>query len=830
MRKLCLVIGLLSVVLSLGWQVPPAAAQIGQLGDFSIGGAGAADAAPNVTVSAAFSGDAKTRRGELSITAEIADTWHIYSITQAPGGPVRSKITLDESTDFKVTGDFKPSSPPDTRVDSVAYPGLKLEEHEKTVTWTAPIEFAADVDPAGLKISGKLLAQACNEKNCDLPQKFPFTAAFAPAATPPASETPARTVSTATASDAAGEANDDLTDVGVYEASNITFRGSVSPRMIVPGGKFKLTIEAEPAPDWHVYALGEKPATSGPKPTLLVLTSKAGLKQGLPVASETAVFDPGSSARVHHRPVAWTVELTAPSGTKRGPLTVEGLLAYQICTHENCLSPTALGFTGKVAIGAQTVDGRVALHFDSKHRYKDVEDLFKDSAASSGDAGRAPPTRGGKTSSFDPNQLKPADVKGQTNSLAKMVAFGFLGGFILNLMPCVLPVIGLKILSFLEQSGHSRRQAFLLNLWYSLGMLAVFMALATLPVVSRLWFNQDFGWGQQFSYVGFNITLAALVFAMALSFLGVWEIPIPGFVGGSAASQLASKEGFSGAFAKGAITTVLATPCSGPFLGTALGFALAQPPLVIYLMFFSIGLGMASPYLLIGAYPQLLRFLPKPGAWMDTVKQVMGFVLLGTVVYLMTLVSTRYFIPTLTLLFGLWAGCWWIGRTPLYAELSAKLRAWGIGSTIAAAVGLFAFMWLGAPTSHKLPWQPFSVEELTRLTSEGKTVMLDFTADWCPTCKILERTVLNTEETKAFVERNGIVPMVADITSNPEEETALLAKLKAKFIPVLAIFPAGRPNEPIVLRDAYTQGTLFEKLTEAGPSQNSGQVAKLSAR
>jgi suppressor for copper-sensitivity B len=122
------------------------------------------------------------------------------------------------------------------------------------------------------------------------------------------------------------------------------------------------------------------------------------------------------------------------------------------------------------------------------------------------------------------------------------------------------------------------------------------------------------------------------------------------------------------------------------------------------------------------------------------------------------------------------------------------------------------------------------MQELAKLTGEGKTVMLDFTADWCPTCKVLERTVLNTPETKSFIERNGIVPMVADLTSEPQEEIALLAKLQAKLIPVLAIFPAGRPNEPIVLRDAYTQKLLLEKLNEAGPSQAAEQVATLSAR
>ncbi|HJT35818.1 MAG TPA: cytochrome c biogenesis protein CcdA, partial [Pirellulales bacterium] len=434
----------------------------------------------------------------------------------------------------------------------------------------------------------------------------------------------------------------------------------------------------------------------------------------------------------------------------------------------------------------------------------------------------------GPAAKLNPDEFKLAEVSGGDSSLIAMMGVGFLGGLLLNLMPCVLPVIGLKILSFVEQSGHSRRQAFLLNLWYSLGILAVFMVLATLPVVSQFWFNRQFGWGEQFSFVGFNVALSAIVFVMALSFLGVWEIPIPGFIGTGTTQQLAAKEGFWGALAKGAVTTVLATPCSGPFLGTALAFALVQPPLVIYLMFASIGLGMASPYLLFGAFPHLLRWLPRPGAWMETFKQVMGFVLLGTVVYLLTLVESEYVIPALTLCFGLWAGCWWIGRTPAYAPWLAKTRAWAIGMAVPTIVGIIGFHWLGPQPASALAWRPFSMQELADLTADQKTVMVDFTANWCPTCKLLDRTVLNTAATKRYIEENGIVPMVADLSKYPPEERDLLAKLGARFIPVVAIFPAGRPNEPIVLRDTYTRSLLLRKLKEAGPSKAS-RLAGLAA-
>src|SRR5439155_8331510 len=223
------------------------------------------------------------------------------------------------------------------------------------------------------------------------------------------------------------------------------------------------------------------------------------------------------------------------------------------------------------------------------------------------------------------------------------------------------------------------------------GVLAVFLALATAAAFAHL------GWGEHFGFLGFQVAMTVLVFAFALSFLGVWEVPIPGFAQSSASSKLQHQEGAAGAFFKGIFTTLLATPCSGPFLGTVFGNLLRQPPQVIYLVFASIGLGMTSPYLLIGAFPRLVRWLPKPGPWMETFKQLMGFVLLGTVAYLFTLVDADYRIATLALIMGTWFACWLIGRVPVYEPVDKQLKAWAAACAVAAAVGVFAFRFLGPP-------------------------------------------------------------------------------------------------------------------------------------
>lgn len=280
------------------------------------------------------------------------------------------------------------------------------------------------------------------------------------------------------------------------------------------------------------------------------------------------------------------------------------MIGFQTCREDKCDLPQAAQFTVTLPINAHSEPGTIPLNFTPAKNYKQVAELAL--AGGTGSSGRG-------DAELDLSQIHPEGQQPGDQSLLAMMGYGFLGGLILNLMPCVLPVIGLKILSFVEQSGQSRRQILTLNLWYSLGILAVFMILATLPVAFHYFQDKQFGWGQQFAYDGFNITLTAIVFVMALSFLGVWEIPIPGFAGSKKANQLATKEGASGAFAKGVLTTILATPCSGPFLTSALAFAVAEPPRITYAMFACIGIGMAFPYLLIGAFPRLIRFLPKPG-------------------------------------------------------------------------------------------------------------------------------------------------------------------------------------------------------------------------
>jgi suppressor for copper-sensitivity B len=415
----------------------------------------------------------------------------------------------------------------------------------------------------------------------------------------------------------------------------------------------------------------------------------------------------------------------------------------------------------------------------------------------------------------------PAVPAAASLSLPLALLMGLAGGLLLNLMPCVLPVLGLKLMSFAQQSGRERREIFQTNLWYCAGVFAVFFALATASVAANIGLGgANLAWGEQFTSAGFNISMIAVVFAFALSFLGIWELPIPGFIG-EKAGHVQQQEGPAGSFLKGVLSTVLATPCSGPFLGPVFGFTLTQPTAVTYAVFGAIATGMALPYVLVGLIPGLVKFLPKPGAWMATFKEVLGFVMLGTVVYLFTFLHHEWFVPTLAMLIGIWAGCWWVGREQEKTG-AVGFGRWVQAGSAAALIGWAAFTLL-APGESVIEWQqPFSRDRISELRKTGATVMVDFSADWCPTCKFNLAYAIETERVKAALEKNRVIPVLADWTDGSSEIKQALESLQSRSIPVLAIYPAAKPGgvcpDPIVLRDLITEKQVLDALQQAGPS------------
>lgn len=736
--------------------------------DFALPGDPAAG--PKLFLSAQFQLEQGKRTGRLSITAEPAPGWHTYSTTQK-GGPQASKLKVATSPNYKVTGPFVPDQPPQIKQYEY-FPGVNVEEYHEKVTWTAPLALAEGIDPAQVTIAVTYDGQVC-QTSC-----IPLTEQLI-----------AKYAGTYKQTTVAGPFRGD--------SGNVEWRGHLEPKVARPGSTVKLVFTATPPSPYHVYTyFPEKKDLKGFEPTLIALRPlPPGWKQkpavtDSPIVRKASAMPGFSDLTYHEGAVTWTIDVVVPESAEAGTYELSGLLGYQACTDTGCDLASGAQFRVPLEIAANEDRTQVPIAF-AADKYKAAEELAAATA---------------------PHLLMPKTFAPvSTSEVAIAVGFGLLGGLILNLMPCVLPVIGLKILSFAEQAGQHRSRVLMLNVVYAAGILSVFMVLASLAVFLNL------GWGEHFGVMWFQVAVTAVVFAMALSFLGVWEIPLPGFIGAGKTTEI-SQEGMSGAFVKGIITTVLSTPCSGPFLGSVFSLTLRYPPYVTYLIFASVGLGMASPYLIIGAFPRLVRWLPKPGEWMKTLKEVMGFVLLGTVVYLFSTIGTDYRIATLTLLVGIWFGCWLIGRTPIWAEFSQKLMAWSGGIAVAAAVGWGAFMYLG-PHSSILPWQPFTPEALAQARAQGKTVMIEFTADWCPTCQVNYKFAIDTEAVQQVVEKNGVVPMIADWSDRGETIKQKLAELDSTSIPLLAIYPADG-GEPIVLRDLVVQSQVVEALEQAGPSKD----------
>jgi len=391
----------------------------------------------------------------------------------------------------------------------------------------------------------------------------------------------------------------------------------------------------------------------------------------------------------------------------------------------------------------------------------------------------------------------------EVQTLSKAAALAFLAGLILNFMPCVLPVITLKLRSFIpavDSVPQSQRRAFRShNLFFALGMMVYFLILAGIIAATGM------AWGQIFQEPAAIITLTAIVFALSLSLFGVYDLPLIDLKG-----KIKGKTHHPRleSFTTGVLATILATPCSGPFLGGVLAWALIQPPDIIALVLSCIGLGMASPYLAMSVFPGLYRFLPKPGAWTLHLERILGFLLAATCVYLFGLLPTSDYLSVLILLWVIALAAWIWGK---WTNLNqARLRRWTLRA-LAVGMIVLASTFLFRAAQHPDPWQKFEMHRFETLYGR-ENLILDFTADWCPNCKFLEKTVLTPEKSARFAHEHNAVLMRVDLTRHDPELMALLESLGSKSIPILAIFPKDNPGSPLVLRDMFTSGQLKDAL------------------
>jgi len=418
---------------------------------------------------------------------------------------------------------------------------------------------------------------------------------------------------------------------------------------------------------------------------------------------------------------------------------------------------------------------------------------------------------------------RPAPARG----ILTFLLFGFLGGMILNLMPCVLPVISLKIFGFIQQAGQSRQKILRSGIAFTLGIFAWFIALALLLIALKA-AGRDVTWGGfQFTNPYFVLVLSVIVLVFALNLFGVFEISLPQRFSRGLLSTSERKDDL-GSFFQGVFATVLATPCTAPFLGTALGFAFSQSATIILAIFIAIAAGMSAPYLLLSAQPAWLRFLPRPGPWMVHVKQFMGFLLLATLLFLLYVLGAQRGLEG-----AIWASCFllvisvacWMKGVFVVPTASAAKRSIVLVIMLVLVLGSGIYF-IGdkfhsanvasAGSQLRGDWQAFTPERLQAELEQGHTVFVDFTAAWCLTCKFNEASVLESQDVREAFQRRGIVKMKADWTNGDPVITKLLQQFGRPGVPLYVLYP-GKNEEPIVFPELLTKSMVLEKLeTVAG--------------
>jgi thiol:disulfide interchange protein DsbD len=410
-----------------------------------------------------------------------------------------------------------------------------------------------------------------------------------------------------------------------------------------------------------------------------------------------------------------------------------------------------------------------------------------------------------------PKGLTPAAKVTRNATPSDVTAWGaiglaFLGGLILNLMPCVFPVLFLKGLALVNSSNEERRRQRMHGLMYTLGIVVSFWAIVAVLLVLRSG-GRELGWGFQLQSPGFVAVLASLMFFLALSLAGQFEI---GLSLTSAGGGLAQKQGFAGSFFTGVLATVVATPCMAPLMGAAVGFALAQPAWMTFTVFTALALGLALPYLVLSMQPQWTRALPKPGAWMETLKQLTAVPLFATAIWLAWVYANLYgregadrMAWLLACFLVLAIAGWVLGRWP---------ARWG--SAIAAIVLIAAGLTLALrkPVAETMIWQPYTEANFEAARATGKPVFVDFTADWCLSCKFNEATVLRSADVESKLRDDHVQLLKADWTQYDPEITKKLASVDRSGVPTYVIYPAGANSNADVLPELLTKDIVLTAL------------------
>ena len=500
------------------------------------------------------------------------------------------------------------------------------------------------------------------------------------------------------------------------------------------------------------------------------------------------------------------VPVEAKADGKPGPLKLTGKVRYQICDDNVCFPPESPKFTieTKVVTAGEKVEPVEA-------------ELFKEAEKNAPAGGDGAKGEGGKTRATQQVQIFGRDLKQDAYVLAFVGAF--VVGIIFNVMPCVLPVVPLKAMGFYQVSQHNRAKSLALGTVFSLGLIAAFAALALLVVVFRA-----LDWGELFQMTWFRLSIIAILVIMAVSTFGFFTVNLPT----SVYAITPRHDTYVGNFLFGILTAALSTPCTfGMFVGL-LTWALAQPAAIGAALVTTVGVGMAFPYLLLSAFPEMARRFPRTGPWAELVKQMMGFLLIGTAVYFARPFIEKLFqsqrnthLASDVFWWGLFAvvalaGTFLVVRTIQFAR-GATPRL------VAAAVALLmivpAFVTVRNLTYHPHDWVPFTDAAFAEAKATGKPVLVEFTADWCGNCQYVEAFVINDRAVVKTLKEHDVVMLKADVTDGDAPAIPLLGELNpAGAIPLTAIYSPHR-KDPILLTGIYSDADLTKAVEEASRAE-----------
>ena len=734
---------------------------------------------------------------ELAIVLRVAKDWHTHhSITLDTGAPTSIRFAAPPTVTF---GELRFPVPVLGETAGLEYLAL---EGEFVVLTT--VKLSADAGEQPITLTAQVYALVCKEL-C-LPVEAEATLTLPVTAAPPAA------ANEKLFEDARAALPARLEKAPYLEGSRV----SVSKDRLGLEDEAEVVFQLRIKKGHHIQ--DPNPGVEALIPSRVFVEPLNGLKFEDPRWPEPKVKDMPPFGRVREQSGDVTVRVPFRINDRlmpSGPVALRVLVTYQSCSDAGVCYPP------------ETAESVVRFVVDTPN---------PPATAPLGTLQPAivPPGTGAPTAAGVAREPTPA------RSLLTMLVLGLVGGLILNVMPCVFPVISLKILGFVKQAGEDRGRVLRLGLAFCAGILAWFWIFALLTSLGQI------PWQHPPVVVG----LSAIVFLFALNLFGVYEIVLPGAAAGKL-DEVAGREGYPGAFLKGLLATLLGTACTAPFFATAAAFAATQPRHVGFAVFTSAGVGMSLPYLLLAAFPSWLRALPRPGAWMVVFKQVMGFVLVGTAIWLLLIVGDLLDARGVVWTVAFWAflsvSAWLIGRIGLNWTAAGRAKTWLAALVIAAFGWWFSlermYDWRAAleqkaagPASRNLdpdaiiaavaasdwndhiPWQPWRPGLPEELARRGYTVYVDFTATWCITCQTNKATAIDITSTRARMRQLGVIPLQADYTLRNAAIHTTLLTFGHPTVPLNLIYPASRPDEVIQLPVLLTPGIVAEALGRAGPS------------